>query len=1137
MGNQTTFVDKQTVITAGWANDVDHAIFALLGTGTSAPSTAADVRTALGLSAAAVNGGNTAVNITYTPSAGSNIPGIDATVQAALDYVGGLAHSADQLAVAAMPESGGLWTGPTTYQSTATDGSDVDLKFHTTAASLTALTLTMRLNPTSGAFEYMNTAGSVVSSLSDSGTLSAWALSAGGSIFNVANAGSYGHMLWQRGASTYFDLYLDTGNNFGINANNSGSPINALSINQAGLVTLGQRPYFGANLAWDAGNFNPAQYATLNSPSTFTTTVTVPYLSSTGKVFGVNSPNLVPNASGELGLSGWSGSGWIAYSDVNGTYIGFPGTGTNQAGSLTTPRGVCSAGASVTLQFEASLTTVSTAQSAQVNINYYTASGQVIRSDSINLTLGSSWKWYWGTFTTPSTTVGVDVTIQMTGATVGTGSTPAIRRIKVEPGSTPSLYSQEATINSGLLPASVQVGYAASSSRIKADFSNVVYAQRALFQTLTGTGATVVGAIPGATGAGSKWVAHGSPDPANSSRLSIGFVDGTTDTAVINSDATGSGTARALQFQMGGTSRTILDTNGNWLFGVDKSSMTDDGTSLLQVNGVIRSLQGGIVFPDGTTQTTANGVTAPASTTFSVKNANVALGATTLVTTGYTAPFVTVYRNGNKCISGVNYTLSSDSKTINLTDAVTNTDSYEVLTGLIYSPTSVVAPSSTVFTPVAGATSIPISYTAGFARVYQSGHRLISGYDFDQSSGTAIGLTQPASGTDQYEVELWMPLTVSGMMPTSGGTFTGPITLSGLTQVAAAGLQFSDGTVQATSPYGRNVVINGDARVTQYTNNGVAATNNASVYGGVDRFMCVNGGGAGGQFTQSQGTLTYNGIPHKCVLHTVNSPVASFAAGAYWTGILQPIEGQNCYHLLGGPATMSFLFLSNVTGTFAVSIRDYTGNNSVVTTFSATAGVVTKVTFTTTLPTSMTTPNSSAGGMYLSVGAIGGTNWQTPSAGTWQSGNYFTSAGAVNWAAATNNYISLTQLQLEYGTQATPFEHRSYAVELDLCRRYAEVIGGYAIGLGVVSSSVNAYINIAYQPKRASPTLTFGAMSGYGLYAVPVGTVTPSGISSPLGGPQSTVMTISYSTGGLTAGQACWLSSVSGGSVVVSAEL
>lgn len=1075
MGNQTNFVDHQTVITAGWANDVDHLVFALLGDGVTAPATAADVRTALGLSAAAVNGGNTAVNITYSPGPSSHIPSIDSTAQAALDYVGAAAYAAQQAASAAMPQAGGLWTGPTTYQSAAADGSDVDLAFHTTAASLTALTLTMRLNPTSGAFEYMNTAGQVIASLTDAGTLAATALAAAGSLTNVAGAGAYSHFLWQRGATSYFDLYLDTGNNFGINANNSGSPVNALSINQAGLVTFGQRPHFGANLAWDAGNFDPTQYATLNSPSTFTATVTVPYLSSTGKLYGINSPNLLPNSSAELGLSGWSGTGWLAYSDLNGTYLAFPATGTGQGGSLTSPKGQCSPGLAVTLQFEASTTSVTAAGSAQVNINYYTSGGALLRTDSVALALGASWKWYWATFTTPANAVTFTVTAQLTGATVGTGSMPAIRRIKVEPGSVPSLYSQEATINSGLLPPTVQVGYASSSARIQADFSNAVYAQRALFQTLTAAGATIVGAIPNATGLGSKWVAHGSPDPANSSRLALGFADGTADTAIINSDATGAGTVRALQFQTGGTTRTELLASGRWLMGLDLGSLTDDGTSTLQVYGQIHSVSGGLKFPDGTTQTTANGVTAPTSTVFSVKTSNVALGATSLVTAGFTAPFVQVFRNGTRCISGVGYTLSSDARTILLTDPVTNTDVYEVLTNVIYSPSSVVAPVSTVFTPTVNATSLPISYTPGFARVYQAGHRLISGYDFDQSSGTAIVLTQPASGSDQYEVETWTPLTVGNMMPLSGGSFTGPVTLSGLTQVASAGFQFADGTTQATAAYGRNVAINGDARIAQYTANGVAATNNASVYGGVDRFMCVNGGSAGGQFTQSQGTLTYNGITHKCVLHTVNSPVASFAAGAYWTGILQPVEGQNCYHLVGGPATLSFLFLSNVTGTFAASIRDYTGNNSVVTTFSATAGVVTKVTFTTTLPSSMTTPNSNAGGMYLSVGAIGGTNWQTPSVGAWQSGNYFTSAGAVNWAAATNNYIALTQLQFEYGTVATPFEHRG-GIELELCKRYYQV-GSFSTG--GYGSATNVFgFQVRVTDMRTAPTATLTASSG-----------------------------------------------------------
>ncbi|MDA7701601.1 hypothetical protein N8864_04080, partial [Gammaproteobacteria bacterium] len=37
---------------------------------------------------------------------------------------------------------------------------------------------------------------------------------------------------------------------------------------------------------------------------------------------------------------------------------------------------------------------------------------------------------------------------------------------------------------------------------------------------------------------------------------------------------------------------------------------------------------------------------------------------------------------------------------------------------------------------------------------------------------------------------------------------------------------------------------------------------------------------------------------------------------------------------------------------------------------------------------------------------------------------------------STNDYIQITGVQLEVGTKATPFEHRSYGQELALCQRY-----------------------------------------------------------------------------------------------------
>ena len=57
---------------------------------------------------------------------------------------------------------------------------------------------------------------------------------------------------------------------------------------------------------------------------------------------------------------------------------------------------------------------------------------------------------------------------------------------------------------------------------------------------------------------------------------------------------------------------------------------------------------------------------------------------------------------------------------------------------------------------------------------------------------------------------------------------------------------------------------------------------------------------------------------------------------------------------------------------------------------------------------------------------------------TWQS--FLTANSAVgqtiNVASSTDNNFYLTGVQLEVGSQATPFEHRSFGEELSLCQRY-----------------------------------------------------------------------------------------------------
>ena len=76
-------------------------------------------------------------------------------------------------------------------------------------------------------------------------------------------------------------------------------------------------------------------------------------------------------------------------------------------------------------------------------------------------------------------------------------------------------------------------------------------------------------------------------------------------------------------------------------------------------------------------------------------------------------------------------------------------------------------------------------------------------------------------------------------------------------------------------------------------------------------------------------------------------------------------------------------------------------------------------------------------------------------------------------AVNTTNY-TLTELQLELGSVATDFEHRSYGEELALCQRYFEWVcqAGDSIG-GSEGWSGGSYVPYKLQvEKRASPTIT-----------------------------------------------------------------
>jgi hypothetical protein len=134
----------------------------------------------------------------------------------------------------------------------------------------------------------------------------------------------------------------------------------------------------------------------------------------------------------------------------------------------------------------------------------------------------------------------------------------------------------------------------------------------------------------------------------------------------------------------------------------------------------------------------------------------------------------------------------------------------------------------------------------------------------------------------------------------------------------------------------------------------------------------------------------------------------------------------------------------------------------------------------------MTVPESPAAGLILTIGALNTGSLQASSANTWTAGNFVSVAGVTNWSTTINNNLSITDVQVEEGAVATPFERRSYGHELSLCQRYYEKSYTDGVAPGTASSPAGAWDTAGYNTswftaptipfrvtKRAVPTIAF----------------------------------------------------------------
>ena len=283
----------------------------------------------------------------------------------------------------------------------------------------------------------------------------------------------------------------------------------------------------------------------------------------------------------------------------------------------------------------------------------------------------------------------------------------------------------------------------------------------------------------------------------------------------------------------------------------------------------------------------------------------------------------------------------------------------------------------------------------------------------------------------------------------------------------------------------KNMIINGAMNVAQRATSQTGFTNTYGGYKTVDRFVIVEAGAPSGVFTITQDTDAPDGFASSTKWDCTTS--ASMAAADVFY-IDQRIESQDLQHLSYGTSgalqtTISFWVKSNKTGTYVNWFYQANGARHVQSQYTInTADTWEKKTYVVPADTSGSMLNNNDVGLYVRFVLGSGTTYTSGTAPTAWAANVSANRYAgqtVNIADSTANYFNITGVQLELGSVATDFEHRSYGEELALCQRYYQRItqsaGDYFIMASKgQSSDTTRFAQTLARPLRASPTISQG---------------------------------------------------------------
>jgi hypothetical protein len=309
----------------------------------------------------------------------------------------------------------------------------------------------------------------------------------------------------------------------------------------------------------------------------------------------------------------------------------------------------------------------------------------------------------------------------------------------------------------------------------------------------------------------------------------------------------------------------------------------------------------------------------------------------------------------------------------------------------------------------------------------------------------------------------------------------------------------------------RNIVINGAMNVAQRSAS-VTGLGAADAYHTVDRFL-LSAGNTAGRLTASQTADGPSGFAN-CLKLDCTTADTSIAAGERLI-VRQSFEGQDVQQIKKGTSdaekvTVSFYVKGNAAATYTCELVDEDNNRYVAQEFSVTTSW-TKIVKTFVADTTGAFNDDNAHSMSLNIWLHAGSSF---TGGTFASNTVHATSNQrvgdnqTSFFDSTDRTFFLTGVQMEVGSQATPFEHRSYGEELALCQRYYQARTGHAGnwggGVAYSTTAIQMWLSLPVE-MRAGPTLSFTgtlqASDGGALYNSSVSSFAGQAVSTTSVGP------------------------------------